>query len=85
MGGVYLSQVVCTGRTSSRRGEPHVITAGGVFCGVPRPVLTTYNHACPTAAADVYSTLSKRFQEFQDKNKAAQYQRGVCALVCMCV
>lgn len=28
--------------------------------------------------ADVYTTLSKRFNEFQDKNKAAQYQRGGC-------
>lgn len=29
--------------------------------------------------ADVYTTLSKRFNEFQDKNKAAQYQRGAAA------
>lgn len=29
--------------------------------------------------ADVYTTLSRRFNDFQDKNKAAQYQRGAAA------
>lgn len=33
--------------------------------------------ACCLVPADVYTTLSKRFNDFQDKNKAAQYQRGV--------
>jgi hypothetical protein len=35
--------------------------------------------AAAAVASDVYTTLSKRFNDFQDKNKAAQYQRGAGA------
>ena len=54
------------GLTSAQVGSPfhHMRTFGCAFSALDD--------------ADVYTTLSKRMNEFQDKNKAAQYQRGGC-------